>query len=110
MKRHKCFAFQFASLREQTPRSPRLLRLKPGLHIVVRVAECACDDASKRILKPSTCRLQRFLVRDQYLRSSLPHGDQAIAGQLEKHVLKPMLAILYTTYMETRLKVNAESG
>ena len=78
------------------------MSVKPGLHIVVRVAEHACDDASKRILKPSTYRLQIFLVRDQYLRSLLPHGDQAIAGQLEKHVLKPMLAIL-TTYMESRL-------
>ena len=28
--------------------------LKPGFHIVVRFAEHACDDASKRILKPST--------------------------------------------------------
>ena len=77
--------------------------LKLGLHIVVRVAEHACDDASKRVSKPSTYRLQIFLVRDQYLRSLLPHGDKTIAGQLEKHVLKPMLAIL-TTYMETRLK------
>ena len=25
--------------------------LKPGLHIVVRIAEHACDDTSKRILK-----------------------------------------------------------
>ena len=71
---------------------------KPGLHIVVRVAEHDCDDASKRILKPLTYRLQMFLVRDQYLRSLLPHGDQTITGQLEKHVLKPMLAIL-TTYI-----------
>ena len=61
------------------------------------------DDASKRILKPSLYRLQVFLVRDQYLRSLLPHGYQTIAGLLEKHVLKPMLAILYTTYMETGL-------
>ena len=52
---------------------------------------------------PPTYRLQIFLAKDQYLRSLLPHGDQAIAGQLEKHVLKPMLAIL-TTYMETRLE------
>ena len=52
---------------------------KPGLHMVVRVAEHACDDASKRILKPSTYRLQIFLVRNQYLRSLLPHGDQGIA-------------------------------
>ena len=49
---------------------------------------------------PSTYQLQIFLARDQYL---LPHGDQAIAGQIEKRVLKPMLVIL-TTYMETRLR------
>ena len=75
---------------------------KPCLHIVVRVAEHACDDASRKILKPSTYRLQLFLVSDHYLRSVIPHGDQTIAGQLEKDVLKPMLAILMT-YMETRL-------
>ena len=70
--------------------------LKPGLHI--RVAEHACDDASQRILKPSTYRLQIFIVRDKYLRSLLPNGDQAIAGQLKKHVLKPMFAILPTSW------------
>ena len=53
---------------------------------------------------PSTYRLQIFLARDQYLQSLLPHGDQAIAGHIEKHVLKPMLASL-TTCMETRLKI-----
>ena len=42
----------------------------------------------------STYRLQIFLARDQYLRSSLPHGDQTIAGQLEKRVLNLMLTIL----------------
>ena len=42
--------------------------LKPGLHIVVRVAEHASGDVSKRILMPSTYRLQIFLERDQYLR------------------------------------------
>ena len=72
--------------------------LKLGLHITI------CKGyASKRILKPSTYRLQIFLVRDQCLRSFLPHGDQTIAGLPEKHVLKPMRAIL-TTYMETRLQ------
>ena len=79
--------------------------LKPGLYIVVRAAEHACDDTSKRILKLSTYRLQIFLGKDQYLSSLQQYGDQAIAGQLEKHVLKPMLAIL-TAYMETRLKCN----
>ena len=37
----------------------------------LRVAERACDDVSKRILKPSTYRLHIFLARDQYLRSLL---------------------------------------
>ena len=76
-------------------------QLKPGLHIVVRVAEHACEDSSKRILKPSTYRLEIFLVRDQYLRPLLLHGDQTIAEQLKKHALKPMRAIL-KTYIETR--------
>ena len=58
------------------------MSLKPGLHIVVRAAEHACEDASKSILKSSAYRLQIFLVRDKYLRSLLLHGDQAIAGQL----------------------------
>ena len=78
--------------------------IKPGLHIVVRVAEHACDYASTRIFKPSTYRMQIFLVRHQSFRSLIPYGDQAIAGQLETHVLKPMLAILIP-YMETRPKV-----
>ena len=55
--------------------------LEPGLHIVVRVV---------------------FLARDQYLRSLIP------GGQLEKHVIKPLLAIL-TTSMETRLKTRLET-
>ena len=86
----------------------------PRIHVhiqlsecTIRVAEHVCDDASKRILKPSTYRLQIFLVRDKYLRSSLPQREQATAGQLEKHVLKPMVAIL-TTYMETRLNTFSE--
>ena len=41
--------------------------IKPGLHIVVRVAEHACDDASKRILKRSAHRLKIFLVKYQNL-------------------------------------------
>ena len=69
--------------------------------MVVRIAEHVCDDALKSILKLSTYQLQMFLAKDEYLWSLLPYGDQAIAGQLIKHVLKPMLAIL-TTYKETR--------
>ena len=38
-------------------------RLKPGLHIVERITEHACDDASKRILKLSEYWLNKFLVK-----------------------------------------------
>ena len=76
-----------APLLYQILKSPACLGLKPGLHIIVMVAAHACDNAPKRIFKPST-------QRDQYLRSLLPHGDQTIAGQLEKHVLEHMLEIL----------------
>ena len=45
--------------------APKGSPFKPGLHIVVRLAEHACDNVSKSILKPSTYRLQIFLVKDQ---------------------------------------------
>ena len=57
-------------------------------------------DASKRILKPSAYRLQIFLVRDQYLRSLLSHGDQAIAGQLEKTCSQAYACDPYVLYGE----------
>ena len=41
--------------------------VKPDLHMVVTVAEHACDGASKRILKLSTYPLQIFLVKHQYM-------------------------------------------
>ena len=41
--------------------------LKPGLHIVGRIAERICDDASKRTLKLSTYRLKIFLMKYQNL-------------------------------------------
>ena len=40
---------------------------KPGVHIVVTVAEPACDDALKSILKISIYPLQIFLVEHEYL-------------------------------------------
>ena len=39
------------------------LIVKPGLHIVVTIAEHPSDDASKRILRLSTHNLQIFLVK-----------------------------------------------
>ena len=35
---------------------------KPGLHMVITIAEHVCDDAPKGISKLSTYRLQIFLV------------------------------------------------
>ena len=46
---------------------PSAYRVKNGLHIVVTVAELACDYASKSILKLSIYPLQIFLVKHQYL-------------------------------------------
>ena len=78
--------------------------IKPGLYIVV--AEHACDDASKKIIKPSTYRLQIFLVRDQYLPSLLLHGEQAIAGQLKKTCSQAYACDPYDLYGDQAL-VNA---
>ena len=87
---------------EQTQRSSNCIYSKVWSPIVIRIAEHACDDASKRIF--SAHWLQKFLVRDQCLWSLHTNQatDQATAGKLKKHVVKLMLAIL-TTYMETRL-------
>ena len=60
----------------------------------VTIVERACDNASKRILKPLTHRLQGSLVNDQSLSSLQRYGDQAISGRHKnmfasqgKHVL-----------------------
>ena len=67
------------------------------LHIVVTIAQYACDRVLKRVLKLPTYRLQIFLVRYEYLRSLQLWEDQGISGKLNKHVFA-ILAI----YMETR--------
>ena len=77
--------------------------LKPGLHIVVTIAEHASDDAPKRILRLSTHPLQIYLVKYEYLGSSLLCEDQVPREKPIKGVCNDVLAIL-TTYMETRLK------
>ena len=74
--------------------------VKPGLHIVVTIAQNACDRVLKRGLKLSTYRLQIFLVK--YLRSLQLWADQGIRGKLKKPVCKHVLAML-TTFMDTRL-------
>ena len=58
--------FSLEQRRKNVLRSFRLYgdqALKPGLHIVLTMAEHASDDASKRILKLSTNQLQIFLVK-----------------------------------------------
>ena len=81
----------------------RMQSLKPGLHIVVTIAEYACDDVLKRVLKLLIYRLQIFLVKYEYLRSLQPCKDQGVPGKLKKRVCNHVLAIL-TAYMEIRLK------
>ena len=57
--------------------------LKPGLHIVVTIAEYVCNSASKRILKLPTNRVHIFHVKDQCLCSLQRCRDQAISVQLK---------------------------
>ena len=76
--------------------------IKPGLHIVLTIAEHASDNAPKKILRLSTYRLKIFLVKYEYLKSLQLCEDRGIPGKLKKPVRKHVLAIL-TTYMETRL-------
>ena len=40
--------------------------LKHGLHMLIPIAEHACDDASKGILKLEKYRVQIFRLEDQY--------------------------------------------
>ena len=56
--------------------------VKPGLHIVVTIAEHAPDVAPK--LRLSMHRLQIFLVKYEYLRSLQLRGDQGIREKLKK--------------------------
>ena len=78
--------------------------LNSGLHIVVTIAEHACDHVLRlRVLKLSANRFQIFLVKYEYVQSLQPCEDQDISGKLKKRVREHVLAIL-TTYMATRLK------
>ena len=77
-----------------------LSRLKPGLHIVVTIAEQTCDHVLKSVLKLLIYRFQTFLMKYKHLRSLQLGEDQGIPGKLKKRVV---LAIL-KTYTETRLK------
>ena len=79
------------------------LNLKPGLHIVVAIAEHFYDHVPKRAIKMSLYRLQIFLVKYRCVRSIQLSEDQAIPGQRKGYVHKHVFEIL-TTYMEIKLK------
>ena len=55
--------------------------LKPGLRMVVTIAEHVCDYVPNSVLKLLKCRLQIFLVKDHYLDSLQLYRDQAIPGK-----------------------------
>ena len=71
-----------------------IVSVKPGLHMVVTVAEHVCDDASKRILKLSTYRSKIFLVKYKNLLPLQRFRDQIISVQFKIHVRDYVLAIL----------------
>ena len=68
--------------------------VKPGLHVVVTIAQHASDHVLKRVLKLSMYRLQIFLAKYEYLSSLQLCEDQGIRGKLKKPVCKHVLAIL----------------
>ena len=78
--------------------------LKPGLHIVVIIAEHVCDYVLKSALKLLTYKLQIFLVKSlaNYLQLLQLFRNETIPGQPKKRVRKHVPAILMTC-MDTRL-------
>ena len=65
--------------------------VKPGLHIIVSIAQDDCDRVLKRVSKLSTYRLQIFLVKYEYLRSLQLCEDQGICRKLKRPVHKRVL-------------------
>ena len=57
--------------------------VNPCLHIVVTIAQHACDRVLKRVLKLSSYRLQTFLVKYWHLQSLQLCEDQGINGKLK---------------------------
>ena len=78
--------------------------VKPGLHVVVTIAEYASDDAPKRILRLSHIDYKYFLSK---INGYHHYDDMETKLYLEdfyrKHVRKHVLAI-FMTYIETKLK------
>ena len=60
--------------------------VKLGFHMVITIAEHACDHVLKRVLKLIIYRLQIYLVKHEYLRSLQLCEDQDKSGKLKKRV------------------------
>ena len=58
--------------------------VKPGLHIVLIIAERVCDHVPKRILKMLIYHSQTFLVKYEHLRLLQLCEDQGVPGKLKK--------------------------
>ena len=95
-KRHSIAVHKFNILSHKSPSGPLFqtgamgvipvtinhqgeVRSKHSRQIVVlTIAEHVCNCVLKRIFKPSTYRLQAFLVKNQYLESLQQYEDKAI--------------------------------
>ena len=71
--------------------------------MVIAITEHVCDLVLKRVLKPLAYRLQIFLEKYEYLRSSQLCDTHGVSAKPKKRVSNHVLATL-TTNMETRLK------
>ena len=80
----------------------RAVTLKPGPHLVVRIAEHVPYDTPRKILRLSAHQLHTVFVKYEYLPSLQLCEDQGIREKLENRVQNNVLAI-FTTYMGTRL-------
>ena len=78
-----CESWNVGIVLEIIRNSSRTRQLKPGLHIVVTIAEYAPDVAPKRMLRLSIQRLQIFLVKYEYLQSLQVCEDQGIREKLK---------------------------
>ena len=73
--------------------------VKAGFHMVITIAEHACDHVLKRVSKLLIFRLQIYLVKHEYLRSLQLCEDQGIHGKLKDCVLQPCSCDPYDLYV-----------
>ena len=76
----------------------KIYSVKPGLHIVLTIAEHAFYFALKRILRLLIHRLQIFLVKYEYPPSLQACEHQGIPGKLKKTCLQPCACDPYDLY------------